>query len=290
LGSCFGKEENLLSVIYLTLVKSLWYVLLLLILYINCPATGATGSGDSGSSGLGGAGVMLSEEMYFLSNPAALAALHNACLGIVAVSPFLIRELTEGLVFSYLPSKTGTFGFSFSTFGNQAYRETQTCFSFGKSVGKRIRAGIRMEYRRVKQYSDFGNLHAFIPAIGIQLLPVPHLTFGFQISNPAGQGYFPGGFKLIPVVFRAGTGFSAGKEILICFEYEKESGCRPVYCGGMEYTCSDILTLRFGLSSSCLHQYAFGLGFRKDHLRIQLTAAHHQVLGYSPSILLAYSL
>lgn len=270
------------------MLSALRHILLLLLLFPAGPAFGKMIPDDSRTSGLGGSGVMLAEGMAFMPNQAALASLRKLCFGVCAQSLFFLPELTSGAIFLYLPSGSGTFGFSYRDYGNSAYRENHASLVFGKGFGERFRAGIGMDYSSVHQSGDYGNLRAFIPAIGIQVIPVDDITLGFHISNPAGQCYYPRGNLRIPSIFRAGIGYSAGKEILVCFEFKKETGFRSVYTGGMEYLCGNILTIRLGLSSSKMAHYALGLGFRQEHVRMELAFVHHPVLGYSPSITLAY--
>jgi len=225
-----------------------------------------------------------------MPNQAAMGILQQACFSLHAENSFFVPEMASGGMSLCLPSKTGTFGLTFNDYGYSAYQEVNTGLAFGRAFGSRFRAGIGMSYFAIRQFADYGNLHAFVTEFGIQVLPVQQLTLGFHVFNPAGQCYYPKGYRMIPTVIRAGMGYSVGHEILLCFELKKESNCKAVYCGGVEYECSKLIIFRMGFSSSVSLQYSFGLGIRKDHFRTNVSVIHHPVLGYSPAITLAYTL
>jgi hypothetical protein len=266
------------------------YIVLPVILFFSSRTSGTEGPGDSRSQSLGGAGVMLADGATAMPNCASLAMIRKTCLNLYAEDHFFVPELASGSVSLYLPVKSGTFDISFNNFGFAAFRESRTSLAFGKTFGDRFRAGINMTYRAIRQFADNGNLHAFIPSLGIQAIPIHQLTLGFQISNPAGQCFYPKGYRRIPATLSAGLGYQAGDEILVCFEFKKESFCKPIFCGGVEYNKGDMLNFRLGLSSSPLMQYSFGAGFRIDHLSMYIAVCHHPVLGYSPSITLTCTL
>jgi hypothetical protein len=185
-----------------------------------------------------------------------------------------------------LPVRAGTFALSFSRYGYEAYHESQAGLSFGKSLGKRFKAGVSLDYKKIKQYADYGNLFAIIPSCGIQVLPFKCLTLGLQVTNPAGQGYYPHGFMKSPALVKAGLAYQPDPDILFCFDVNSESGCKPVYCGGIEYNFERQFIFRLGLSSSRCMQYSLGIGYSGKHMKTDFAVMHHPVLGFSPAITL----
>jgi hypothetical protein len=119
---------------------------------------------------------------------------------------------------------------------------------------------------------------------------LPKLVLGLLVSNPAGQFYYPKGQHKMAQVFRAGLGYQPDQEILLCTEYIRESGKRPVYCGGIECECGKYLSFRLGISSSERCRYAVGMGLLLDHLKADLALSHHPVLGFSPALTLTFTL
>jgi len=258
--------------------------------FISIPSSGAFVIADARSRSLASADAALAREASGWSNPAALSFLEKPCISLQAENPWCIPELAAGAVSLCVPTRSGTFALSFSRYGYQAFHETQAGLSFGKSLCKKVKAGINLEYRRIKQYAEYGSPYAIIPSAGIQVLPVPDLVLGLKVSNPAGQGYYPQGYMKLPAVIKAGIAYQPEPDILFCFELNSETGCKPVYSGGVEYNYEKKFILRLGLSSApCMH-YSLGIGYLGKHLKTDLAVSHHPVLGFSPVIALSFEL
>jgi hypothetical protein len=94
----------------------------------------------------------------------------------------------------------------------------------------------------------------------------------------------------LPAVIKAGIAYQPDPDILFCFELNSETGCKPVYSGGVEYTYEKQFILRLGLSSAPYRQYSLGIGYLGKHLKTDLAVSHHPVLGFSPAITLSFIL
>jgi hypothetical protein len=255
-------------------------------LLFSIPSSGASGISDARSRSLAMADAALTRDATGWSNPAALAFLERLCINLQAENPWCVPELSAGAISICLPVRAGTFALSFSRYGYEAFHESQVGLSFGKSFGSKIKAGFKLDYSRIKQYADYGNLYAIIPSFGIQILPVPGLVVGLQASNPAGQDYYPHGYMKFPVLVKAGLAYQPDPDILFCFELNSEYGCKPVYCGGIEYSFEKQFMIRAGVSSSSYSRYSLGIGYSGKHLKTDFAVSQHPVLGFSPAITL----
>lgn len=282
-AACYWKS-NLLSVKYAECILGL------LMLSSGTQASGIFVMADARSRSLALADAAITSDATGWSNPAALAFLKRPCINLSAENPWCIAELSSGAFSFCLPVKAGTFAISFNRYGCTAFHESRAALSFGKSLGKKVKAGINLDYLNIKQYGDYGNLYAFIPSFGVQILPVEGLAMGCQVSNPAGQGYYPRGFMKLPVVINAGLAYQPEAEILFCLEVRSESGYKPVFCGGIEYNFEKQFAFRMGLSSSSGMQYNLGIGYMGKHVKTDLAVSHHPVLGFSPSITITFIL
>jgi hypothetical protein len=262
----------------------------MLMVWISSRTFGAFIPADARSQALGYAGTMLTNDATGFSNQAALALLEKPCFTVHAENPYFLPELAAGGFSVCVPLPGGTFALTYRGYGYEGYRESRTALAFGKKFGNRFRAGIEINYSRIRQYGDYGNLQAFTPAMGIQVLIKKVVTLGLQIENPAHQEFNPHGTRDIPVLVRAGVGYTPEPGILFCFEYRRETDCKPVYCGGIEYEYKKRLTFRVGVSSAARLQYAAGIGIRLPHCKTSVAVNHHPVLGYSSALTLTYSL
>jgi hypothetical protein len=260
--------------------------LVVLILSIGIQSYGALLTSDARSRSLALADAALTGDATGWSNPAAMAFLERPCINFQAENPWCVSELTAAAFSFCLPVRAGTFALTLSRYGYVAFHESQAGLSFGKSLGKKIKAGVNLDYRRIKQYAGYGNLYAIIPSLGIQVLPVSSIVLGLQVSNPAGQGYYPHGYMKLPTLVKAGLAYQPDPDILFCFELRTESEWKPIYCGGIEYNFEKQFTFRLGLSSSRCMQYSLGVGYLGKHLKTDIAVSHHPVLGFSPAITL----
>jgi hypothetical protein len=271
-------KSNLLSVKYAECIFAL------LMFSSGIQASGTFVIADARSRSLALADAAITSDATGWSNPAALAFLKRPCISLLAENPWCISELASGAFSFCLPVKAGTFAVSFNRYGCQVFHESQAALSFGKSLGKKVKAGINLQYLDIKQYGDYGNLYAVIPSFGLQILPIPSLSLGLQVSNPARQGYIPRGFMKLPALIKAGLAYQPEPDILFCFEVFSESDNKPVYCGGIEYKVEKQFTFRIGVSSSRGTQYNLGIGYQGKHLGTDIAVSHHPVLGFSPSV------
>jgi hypothetical protein len=257
-----------------------------LILLFSIPSSGAFKPSDARSASLALADAAITVDATGWSNPAALAFLEKPCINLHAESPYCISELASRSFSFSIPVRAGTFALSLSRYGYEGYHEGQAGLSFGKSLGNRVKAGISVDFNSIRQYAGYGNLYSIIPSAGIQVLPLKGVAIGLQVSNPAGQGYYPGGYLKYPALIKVGLAYQPDPEILFCFDLHKESGYKPVYCGGLEYIFERQLAFRLGLSSSRCMQYSLGIGYLGRHVKTDFAVSHHPVLGFSPAITL----
>ena len=260
--------------------------LAVLMLSFSIPSSGAFIPSDARSRSLSLADAALTAGATGWSNPAALAFLERPGISFQAENPWFVPELTAGGLSFCLPARPGTFALTYSRYGYEAFHESQAGLSFGKSLGKKVKAGVNLDFRRIKQYDDYGSLCAIFPSLGIQVIPVPGIVLGLQLSNPAGQDYYPNGYMKLPTLVKAGLAYQPADDILFCLGMYTESGCKPVYCGGIEYNFEKQFTFRLGLSSSRFTQYSLGIGYLGKRLKTDIAVSHHPVLGFSPVIML----
>ncbi len=243
---------------------------------------------DARSQSLGFAGTMLAKTVTAFSSPASIATVERACLSAHTQSQWGIAEWSSAALSAILPVKNTALAFGYAASGYQAFLESHMRLSAAHAFGKKLDAGISMEYIRIRQTEHAGNLQAFVPALSLQMTPVPAIVVGIHIVNPLKSGYFPSGYTSLPSRISAGIGFSPDPTVLVCLEWSKEWDTKPVYCGGIELAFGKYFRLRTGVSSSSIMQYGMGLGMRVKHVQIDLSATHHAVLGYSPALTMLY--
>jgi hypothetical protein len=225
-----------------------------------------------------------------LDNPAGLAEIRGTFFGLYCSNQFHLAELSTVASSVSFPTRTGNYSISYLTFGYSSFRQSQASLSYGKSMGKWIRAGIGVHYLSIRQGAGYQHLFALVPSVGLQLIPMKGITFGAKIFNPASQRFIPSGYQDVPAFFQAGIGYSMGDEVLICAEARKTAGEEVSYYGGAEITLQQIFLIRFGVSSGKMPGFSFGVGYRKNHMSLDLAATRHPLLGFSSGVGLGYAI
>jgi hypothetical protein len=243
----------------------------------------------SRSQGLAGARVMLADRWSGLGNPAGMAELDHLSFSLFYENCYILPETGVGALAISKPTRSGTFSINCSSFGYSQYRESRIALSYGKPLGRKIRAGIALHYLKIRQAADFGNLSALIPSLGIQVLPLQNLILGLQVFNPAGQHYVPSGLIDLPLAVQGGFGCQFGQELFICAEVEKRSRESLKCRGGIEISLHQQLTFRLGITSGVFPEYSIGLGVLFQSVTMDIAVMHHPVLGFNPSVTFSFN-
>ncbi|HEX2394586.1 MAG TPA: hypothetical protein VHI78_04530 [Bacteroidales bacterium] len=237
---------------------------------------------DARSAGMGSSFAVLSGNRIFVSNPAGLAALNSPTFALMYGNFYGIKELSTGAFSCGIPTKSGTFGFGFVASGFAAITENKATLSFGKAIGKNLRAGIGINWLNFNQPSDYQDLYAWIPALGIQWLGEKWIA-GLSVINPAAQEYNPKGYRNIPACIVTGLGFKPSDEFFMLFEAQKISNEKIRYVLGIETSLLKSLFLRFGITRQDYSSYSAGAGYVKRNLIFDAAVSHHPALGFSPA-------
>jgi hypothetical protein len=273
------------------LVIRIWSFLLIGLLF-PCAVKAQTTlfQGDARAQGMAGSRIVLTGHWSALDNPAGLAGIQAICGGLYYENLFGVPELNLGAITLGIPTKSGNFGVGFTTFGYSLFRQNQASLSYGKAFWEKVRAGVGIHYLSVFQSAEYEHLFAFIPSIGLQLLPVNGLTIATQVFNPAHQSYIPGGIQDIPCCFRIGLGYYLSEEVFLCGETGKRTGEKFSFHGGTEIILQKSFIIRFGISFSYYPGYSFGAGYKNNHFHMDISFTNHPVLGYHSSVGISYTI
>jgi hypothetical protein len=222
-----------------------------------------------------------------VEDPSALALLQTPCFHLQASDPFGIPEMAYEAVSLCIPAAKGGFGLHLGSSGTAGYRTWNGSLSYGKSFG-RFCAGIRLMPRLVTQGYGYGSAFAVVPGFSLQFKPVKGFTLGMAVENPARQEYRPRGAGSLPRIFRVGAGLDLGPNVWTCLEIEKESGRRLTGKLGFEGMVNSRVFLRLGMTTDPELPLTFGAGVVNGRFALDLAAAYHPELGYTPALTLTW--
>lgn len=233
------------------------------------------------SAGLAHASVTLNDHWAVQHNQGALAFVKELGAGIYYENKFLVPELGLNALSLALPTKSGTFGLIYHSFGYSQYRESKFGISYGMKLGEKIGVGIGVNYNGIRIGDIYGNSAALTTEIGFRYAINEQLTLGAHVFNLNRAKLAVYNNEYIPTIFRLGAQYSFSKKIFLTTEANLDMEHPLVVKGGIEYRALDILVIRAGVSTNPLFN-SFGFGLYFNNFQLDVAASYHQVLGFSP--------
>lgn len=239
------------------------------------------------SAALGNASIAISDVWSAFNNQAGLASLGSPTAGIYYENRFLVKELGYNAVAFAYPMKSGTIAVSYSYFGFSAYNESKTGVAFAKGINRFISFGVQLDYFSLHQDEPYGNNNFVTFEAGLTANITPQLTLGAHAFNPINASLSETSGERAPSALRVGALYKASDFFAISAEAEKNINHKVVLKTGIEYKVAQAVQLRLGISSNP-SLFSFGTGIHYKNLLIDISAAYHQVLGFSPQTSVAY--
>jgi len=227
---------------------------------------------------MGGSGVILNDVWSAYHNQAGLAGLKGLSAGLYYSSVFNEPDLREtAFSFAFPTEKYGSAGVNYSYSGNSFSNFSRFGFAYSKQLGKRVSAGIQIDYFLFSQM-NYGNTGVALGEVGLIAQPVDHLFVGAHVFNPwrATYNYID---ESLETIFKLGAGYYFSDRVVFMVEAEKEIDHDLLVRAGMEYQLFKGLYLRAGAAFNPV-KYSFGLGYNFKGIGIDLSYISHETLGY----------
>lgn len=239
-------------------------------------------------SGMSGSGVIVSDIWSSYHNQAGLADLSGFTAGLFYSNIFNLNDLKETSFAVAIPvEKYGTAGLNYSYSGNPASNFSKFGLAYAKRLGKRITAGIQIDYLRFVQL-NYGNSGTAVGEIGFTAEPIKNLFIGAHVFNPW-RAKLSGTDEYINSVLRIGAGYYFTKKVLFTAETEKDIDKPIVFRAGTEYNLIAGLYLRGGVALNPT-KYSFGLGYSYKGITADVAYISHNILGYYFQFGLGYTI
>ncbi len=239
-------------------------------------------------SGMSGSGIVISDIWSSYHNQAGLSDLKGFSAGLFYSNMFNMPDLKETSFAVAMPvDKYGSAGLNYSYSGNPALNFSKFGFAYAKRLGKRITAGIQIDYLRLAQL-NYGNDGTAVGEIGFIAEPIKNLYLGAHVFNPW-RAKLNGTEDYISSVLRIGAGYNFSEKVLVTAETEKDIDKPIVFRAGTEYHMVAGLYLRGGVALNPV-KYSFGLGYNYKGITADVAYISHQILGYYFQFGLGYSL
>lgn len=244
------------------------------------------------AAGLSNATIAIFDFWAITHNQAGITRISVPAAGIYTENRFLLKELSLVAAAVIYPTTQGHFGFSFQYFGSSLYGEGKAGLAYARHFGDKLSAGVKLSYMFTAIGEHYGSAGTAVAEAGIIYELTPGLFIGTHIFNPhkarlKTRGYLYG-TEYIPGIIRTGIAYHISETVLICLEAEKDLRHIPGFKAGVEYSITDRIAVRAGISNEPAMN-AFGFGIQTETLQIDISASYHHILGYSPQSGLIYS-
>lgn len=238
----------------------------------------------------GGAGVVLTDIWASSYNQAGLAYLNGMSAGFYFSNAFAIADMgTKAFAFAVPADKYGTVGVNYTYFGNELFNDSKFALNYSKKLGKRISAGIQLDYFLTVQGLDYGKQGVAVGEIGILSEPVNNLFIGVHLFNPWGASFAQNAQESMLSVLRLGAGYKFSDKLLLRMDVEKDIDFPAVFRTGFDYMPVNNLHIRAGVSTNPT-QFSFGTAYGLKGFMFDISFTNHQILGYYSQFALSYTI
>ncbi len=235
---------------------------------------------DARAAALGGAGVTFSDVHSAFSNQAGLSGVTSMSAIAFAEQKFLIGDIQSAALAVALPTSAGVFGAVIHYFGFQPFNEQKLGIAYARNLLKHLAIGAEISLLHAA-ISGYGQRTAYTFELGLISVVSRQLRIGFHVSNPLRIAWSENDY--LPTLMRLGCHYQPSEKVSLYGEVEKDIGYPVRTIWGLEYSPTAGFQARLGLSTAPLSP-RFGVGLQLfKSLRLDIAAAYHQILGFTPS-------
>ncbi len=231
-------------------------------------------------TGMNGAFTSLADNSTAIFyNPAGLGQMKNREFSLFYnPAPYGLTDLSTAALTYAEPSKYGTFGAAFKTYGFDLYRENNFIVSYGNNYKNRIFYGLNLNLYNLN-IQNYGSATSFGVDIGAMAYLAKFLQWGFFGKNITGSK-IGASKEEIAQVYRTGFTYQPLDYFRFVAEIEKDIKYPVSVIGGIEYNIIDFLDLRAGVGSQPTN-FSAGIGINYGLFSFDYSMRKTEDLGFT---------
>lgn len=255
--------------------------------YFKAVASSSTATLGAQATGMGAISATHTNLWSTYNNPAGIGKINSTTVGISYQNQFLVKELsTKALGFAH-SLKVANIGIVLRSFGYSQYQENQFNLAFGKSFDEKLSIGFAANFHHVHIADSYGDKLSITSTLGILSSPVDRLSLGLVIINPTRTKLADYNNEKLPTLLKLAGTYTFSEHLNISLATEKDITKPAIYKTGLEYTPRKAFFIRIGISNNPTLT-AFGIGYQKKRLRLNVSSNYQPNLGISPQIAIIY--
>ncbi len=223
-------------------------------------------------------------------NPAGIAHVSDLAAGVYFEQRFLLSELNFGSAGLVVPIfDKQAVGLQINSFGFSAYQENRIALSYGIAAFENFSVGARINYN-LFSIEDLGDANAFFVDVGLMTRITPELTLGISATNVNRVRIKTQTLQEdLPTRVTAGLAYRPTQKVMLVADIQKEVDQEVSFRGGVEYSVLPSVIARVGVGNEPL-TWAAGFGILFGPMAMDVSLAHTERLGYTPTLSLSYDL
>ncbi|PCJ64073.1 MAG: hypothetical protein COA58_13885 [Bacteroidetes bacterium] len=262
----------------------LYYLLFLVCLHVRLFAIPPPNNAIALS--LGGASATYLNAFGIENNVGGLAFSPQQ-ISLNASNRFGLSEYSNIMLAGNFKSKFASMGFSYQISPIAGLTTQKAQLGISKKMGNNVAVGVALNYHRFSSTNAYYHTSKFLTFnAGLYYKINKKLNVGFQIFNPNRSTVTSFPFEKTSSLFRVGIDYQFAENITCYSDVLQATHEKLDLNVGLELQ-KDQYTLRGGFGLKQL--IAIGFGWQTKMLNIDVTAAYHNQLGFSPSLNLVYA-
>jgi hypothetical protein len=240
---------------------------------------------DAASMAMGGNTTTASAQQSILNNPALFAKENYKTIATIGVqNRFQLNELNLLSAGAIFKKKDHAFGMQLQYIGVPDYRNIGVGVSYGRRIFSKLDIGTRLHYAQL-DLGNYGKKGILDADLGFHATLNKQISFGFWAKNLLHSKL--SSIENTETGLHIGFAYTPSDKVKFCAEAEKFISQAPRFKAGMEYFLAKKFALRGGFQSSP-SMPSFGIGYKQNALRLDMSAAFHQNLGVISALNLAF--
>jgi len=241
---------------------------------------------NAASLSLGGASSTYYNAFAIENNVAALAYTRSE-INLNASNRFGLADYSQAMLAGNLATDFASVGFAYRISPFSAFTEQKAQLGIAKRLGEKVAAGIALNYHRLSSTNAYYQNTSFLTFnAGLYYKVNEKLNAGFSIFNPNRTKLTETPSERLAAQYRLGIDYLLAENITLHTDYVQASEIRPDLNVGIELK-KEKYSIRGGFGLNQL--VALGFGWQSNAIQIDLAAAYHNQLGFSPSLNVGYA-
>ncbi len=196
---------------------------------------------------------------------------------------YLLRDLDQvNVTAAFRLSNLGTVSGGLHRFGNDRYSEWCWTATYARGFGKNLRIGIGWETGLIRFGEEYGIRKRMGITAGSQLQLSRVLAAAVAVYKPISERNDDRQRLMLGIACKI-----TPQATIVC-DAEQTSANDLLLHAGLEYSLSGKFFLRGGIVPAPFRE-CFGFAFRWPNWMLELSCAHQQLPGYTPSIAFSYA-